>query len=263
MRPPREFSIGFVAIEVSLWSCTKLLPEVSPVFVRVQGIFGEVSPTYVSLPEISMEMRPPLSSLSGSLPSRSLFGAVPNYYRRSLQHSFVQKLLLRRSLPHTLAVQRSLWCVSFSLGFVAIEVSLWHCTELLLEVSPVFVRAEAMVGKVSPTYASRPGVSLEMHPPPEFSLRFVAIEVSLWRCTELLPEVCLVFVRTKSIDGEVSPTYASLLEVSMEMRPSLEFSLGFVSHRSLSLALYRTATGGLSSIRSCRSYCWGGLSYVC
>ena len=55
---------------------------------------------------------PPMSSLSGSVPLRSLFGTVANYYGRSLQYSIVQKLFLGRSLPHTPAFQRSLWkCV--------------------------------------------------------------------------------------------------------------------------------------------------------
>ena len=74
----------------------------------------------------------------------------------------------------------------FSLRFVAIELSLWHRTELLPEVSPVFACAATFVDEVSPTYASRPKVSMELCSPGEFSLGFIAIEVSLWRCTELL-----------------------------------------------------------------------------
>ena len=131
---------------------------------------------------------PSLSSLSGSLPSRSLFGAVPNYYRRSLQYSSVQKLLLGRSLPHTLAFQRSLrQCVPplSSFSGSAIEVFLRRCTELLPEIYLVFIRAEAIFWEISPTYASFPEVSLEMRPSLELSLGLVAIEVSLWRCTEL------------------------------------------------------------------------------
>ena len=53
-----------------------------------------------------------MSFLSDLLPSRSLFGTVPNSYLRSLHHSSVQKLFLGRSLPHMLAFQWSLWkCV--------------------------------------------------------------------------------------------------------------------------------------------------------
>ena len=109
MHPPREFSLGFGAIEVFLWRCSELLPEVSPVFDRTEAIHGEVSPIYASLPEVSLEMLPPMSYLSGSVPSRSLFGAVANYYHRSLQYLIVQKLFVERSLPHTPAFQRSLW----------------------------------------------------------------------------------------------------------------------------------------------------------
>ena len=171
-------SLGFVDIEVSLWRCTELLPEVSPVFFHAEAIVEEISPTYVSLPEVSLEIRPPRE---------------------------------------------------FSLGSVAIEGSLWRCTELLPEVSPVFVRAEGIVGEVSPAHASLFKISLEMRPPLEFSLGFVAIEVSLWRCTKLLPEVSLVFVRTKAIVVKIPSTHVSLPEVSLEMRPPREFSRELVA----------------------------------
>ena len=109
--------------------------------------------------------------------------------------------------------------LEFSLGFVTIEISLWCCSELLPKIFPVFVRTEANVWEISPTYAGLPEVSLEMRLPLEFSLGFVAIEVPLWRCTELIPEVSLVFVCAKAIFGETFPTYASVPEVSLEMRP--------------------------------------------
>ena len=92
MRPPLEFPLGFVAIEVSLWRCTGLLPEVSLVFVYAEAIVGEVSPTYASRPEISLETLYPLD-LSLGFVAIEVSGTVPNYYRRSLQYLFVQKLL--------------------------------------------------------------------------------------------------------------------------------------------------------------------------
>ena len=104
--------------------------------------------------------------------------------------------------------------LEFSLGFVAIEVSFWRCTELLPKVSKKYVRAEAVVGKISPTYTIRPEISLDMCFLPEFSLGFVAIEVSLWHCTELLPKVSPVFF-AEAIVGESSPAYATLHEVSI------------------------------------------------
>ena len=227
LRPPLEFSLGFVAIEVSLWRYSEVLPEVFPVFDHTETIVGEISPTYASFQTSLWKCVSPVSSLTGSLPSRSLFGAVANDYRKSLQHPIVQKLLLGRSLPHTLTFQTSLEMRpprEFSLGFVAIEVSFKRCSN-----SPVFDRTETIVGEISPTYASFPDVSLEMRPPREFSLGFVAIRVSLWRCSELLPGVSPVLDRTKTILEEISPTHASLSDVSLKMRPPREFSLEFVA----------------------------------
>ena len=340
MRPPRDFSRGFGAIEVSLWRCSKLLPKISPVFDRTEAVLGEISPTYTSLPEVSLAMRPPVSYLADSVPSRSLFaaianyyrrplqfsivqklflgrylahtpafqrffwecvlpvsslsssvpprslfgtvanyyrrflqysivqklflgrclshkpafqrslwkyaplvsslsgsvppvflfGAVANYYRRSLQYSIVQKLFLERSLPHTPAFQRPFWkCIPpvRSLSGSVPSKSLWCCSQLLPEVSPVFDRTEASLGEISSTYASLPEFSLEMRPLREFSLGYGAIEVSLWGCSHLLPEVSPVFDCTEVVLGGISPTYTSISEVSLDMRPPREFSLGF------------------------------------
>ena len=52
---------------------------------------------------------PPVSFLSGSVPSRHLFGAVPSYYRGSLQYSIVQKIFLGQSFPYSPAFQSCLW----------------------------------------------------------------------------------------------------------------------------------------------------------
>ena len=119
--------------------------------------------------------------------------------------------------------------LEFFLGFVAIEISRQRYTELLPEVSPAFVRAEANVGKVSPTYASLPNVFLEIPFPLEFSLGFAATAVSLWRCAELLPEVSPVFVCAEAIVEEVASTDASRPEVFLCLCFPLDFSLGFVA----------------------------------
>ena len=78
----------------------------------------------------------PVSSLSGSVPSRHLFGAVPHYYRRSLQYAVVQKLFLGKSFPHPPAFYGSLWkrvppSEFVSLGFGTIKASFWRCGGLL------------------------------------------------------------------------------------------------------------------------------------
>ena len=119
--------------------------------------------------------------------------------------------------------------------------------------STISAGISVFVGEVSPAY-----FSLKIRPPREFSLGFGAIEVSLWRCSELLPEVSPVFDRTEATLGEISPTYASLSEVSLEMRPLREFSLGSGTIEFLFAAVadyYR-------SIRSYRSYSWGDLSHI-
>ena len=66
-----------------------------------------------------------------------------------------------------------------------------------------------------------------MRPPREFSLGFGTIKASFRRCSDLLPEVSSVFDRTEAILGDIFPTHASFSEVSQEMPPPHEFSLGF------------------------------------
>ena len=100
-------------------------------------------------------------------------------YKRSTISAGVSIIVRKVSLLYASLSVVSLemrYPLEFSLGFVASEVS------------RVFVRTETVIGEVSPTYANRPEVPLKMRPL-ELSLRFVAIEVSLWRCTKLLPEV--------------------------------------------------------------------------
>ena len=132
---------------------------------------------------------------------------------------------------HTPAFQRSLWkCVppvSPLSGFGTIKASFWRCSDLLPEVSPVFDRTEVTLWEIFPSYASIPEVSLEMRPPRESSLGFGTIKASFWRCSDLLPEVSPVFDRTETTLGEMFSTYASIPEVSLEMRPPREFPFGF------------------------------------
>ena len=74
--PPSIVELVFGTIKASYLHCRGLLPEVSPVFDRTETILGEIFSTFASLPELSLEARPPVSSLSGSVPSRHLFGVV-------------------------------------------------------------------------------------------------------------------------------------------------------------------------------------------
>ena len=101
----------------------------------------------------------------------------------------------------------------------------------------MFDRTEGILGDISLKYTSLPEVSPELRSPHRFSLEFVAIEVSHWHCSELLPDVSPVCDRTEAILGEIYPTYASLPEISLEMGPPREFSLGFVAIEASLLAL--------------------------
>ena len=292
MRPPREFSLEFGALQVSFWRCSDLLPEVSLVFDRTEPILGEIFPTYASLPEVSLEMHSPVSSLSDSVSSRHLFGTVTIYYRWSLQYSIVQKLFLGKSFPHTPAFQRSLWecvppvnslsgsvpsrhCFGAVAGYYqrslqysivqklflgkyfpytpAFQRSLWDCAPPVNSLSSS-VPSRHLFGAV-PGYNQRslqysivqklllgryfphnPAfLSLEMRSPREFSRGFGTIKASFWHCSD--PEVSPVFDRTEVILGEISPAYASLPEVSLEMRPPVSSFPGSVPPRHLFLAL--------------------------
>ena len=73
--PPREFSLGFGTIKASFWRCTKLLPEVSPVCARTAAILGEIFSTSASLPELSLEARPPRELSLG-------YGIIKAYFWR-------------------------------------------------------------------------------------------------------------------------------------------------------------------------------------
>ena len=179
-------SLEFGTIKTSFLRCSGLLPGVSPVFDRTETILGEIFSTSASLPEVSLEVRPPRE---------------------------------------------------FSLGFGTIKASFWRCSDLLPEVSPVFDGTEGTVGEVFPSYASLPEVSLEMCSPREFSLGFGTIKASFWRCSDLLPMVSPVFDHTDGILGDIFPTYASLPEVSLEMRSPTRGSSRVRYHQGIFLAL--------------------------
>ena len=112
MRPPREFSLGFGTIKSSLWRCSDLLKDVSPVFDRTESIIGEIFSRTPAFQRSLGKFVPLVSSLSSLVPSRHLPDAVAIYNQRSLQYSILQKLLLGTYFPHMPAIQRSLWkCV--------------------------------------------------------------------------------------------------------------------------------------------------------
>ena len=230
MRLPREFSLGFDTITAYFRRCSDLLPEVSPVFDRTEAILGDILSTYASFPEVFWKCVPPVSSLSGSVPSRNFWRCTKLLLELSPVFDRTEATLgeifpTYTSLPEISLEMRPLR--ESSLGFGAIKVSFWCCSDLLPEVSPVFDRTEATLGEVFPPCASLPEVSLKMRPPREFSFGFGTIKAYFWCCSDLLPEVSPVFDHTETIYEEIFPTHASLAEVSLEIRPPRESSLGF------------------------------------
>ena len=77
LRTLRELALGFGTIKASSWRCSGLITRVSPVFDRTEKtILGEIFSPLARLPELSLGRFPPESTLSGSVPSRHLLGAV-------------------------------------------------------------------------------------------------------------------------------------------------------------------------------------------
>ena len=229
--PPREFSLGFGTIKASFWRCTKLLPEVSPVCDHTEAILGEIFSTSTSLPELSLEARPPREFSLGFGTIKASFwccsGVLPRVspvFDRT-EATIGELFSTFASLPELSLEARP--PREFSLGFGTIKASFWRCSGLLPEVSPVFDRTEAILGEFFSSFASLPELSREARPPREFSLGFGTIKASFWRCSGLLPEVSPVFDRTETILGDIFFTSASLPELSLEARPPREFSLGF------------------------------------
>ena len=285
-RPPGEFSLGFDTIKASIWHCTKPLPEVSPVFDRTKTtlrdfvppslafqsslwksvppvsslsgsvpsrhLFGDVAVYYRGSLQCSIVQKlylgksfqhpsafqsslwkrvPSVSSLSGSVPSRHLFGAVVIYYQRSLQYSIVQKLLLGKSFPLTPAFQRSLWKCFLPVSYLSGSVPSRHlfgAVVIYYRWSLQYSIAQKLfLGTYFPHTPAFQRSLWKCAPPEKFSFGFGTIKASFWRCSGLLPEVSPVFDRKEAILEEIFPTYASLPEVSPEMRPPREFFLRF------------------------------------
>ena len=181
-----------------------------PIFV------GEGSPAYFSL-----ELRPPVCSLSGWVPPRNLFGAVPDYYRRSLHYSIVPKLFLGRSPRHAPAFQRSLWKCVPSVSSLSGSVP----SRNLFGAVPNYYRRSLHYSIVSKLFLGR---SLRHAP---------AFQRSLWKCVPPVSSL-LGSVPSRNIFGAV-PTYfrrsrqyifskAIVETISIPCATSHEFSRGLV-----------------------------------
>ena len=182
-------------------------------FDRTEATLGEVFPASARLPEASLEMRPPREFLSGSVPSRHRFGAVPNY-RRSLQFRSYRSYSWG-NISHKRQPSRSLWKrVEFSLGFGTIKIPFRCCSDLLPEVSPVFDRTEAIfLGTYFP------------HTP--------AFQRSLWKC---VPPVSSLSgsVPSRHIFGAVPDYYRRSFRAQPCALPPMSSLTGLLSPSYLS-----------------------------
>ena len=107
--PPREHALEFGTITASSWHCSGLLPG-SPQYSIVHKLFWGKSFPRSPGPQSCLWERFPLeSTLSISVPSRHLLGAVAVYSRGSPQYSTVQKLFWGKSYPHSPGSQVCLW----------------------------------------------------------------------------------------------------------------------------------------------------------
>ena len=107
--PPRELAHGFGTIKASSWRCSGLITGVSQYSIVQKLFWGKSFPHSPGSQSCLWERFPPKSSLSGSVPSRHLFGAVAVYCRGSPQYSIVQKLFWGKSFPASPGSQSCLW----------------------------------------------------------------------------------------------------------------------------------------------------------
>ena len=99
--------------------------------------------------------------------------------------------------------------------------------------------------------------SLNLRTLRELSLGFGTIKASSWRCSGQLPGVSPVFDRTETVLGEIFfPTRLASKAVSGSASPPRARSR-VRYHQGIFLALQRSNTGGLPSIRSYRKLFWG------
>ena len=134
---------------------------------------------------------PPESSLSGSVPSRHLYGAVAVYYRGSPQYSTVQLLFWGKSFPHSLGSQSCLWerfPPEITLSGSVPSRHLYGAVAVSYRGFPqCSIVQQTILGEIFSPLARVPELSLGALPPREHALGFGTITASSWRCSGLLP----------------------------------------------------------------------------
>ena len=239
--PPRELALGFGTIKASSWRCSGLIPRVSPVFDRTENYSGgNLFPTRQAPGAVSGSASPPESTLSGSVPSRHLLGAVAVYYRGSPQCSIVQKTILGEIYsPLARLPELSLGALpprEHALGFGTIKAS-WRCSGLLPGSPQNSIVQKTILVEIFSPLARLPELSLGALPSREHALGFGTITASSWRCSGLLPGVSPYSVVQKTILGEIFSPLARLPELSLGALPPPRARSRVRYHQGILLAL--------------------------
>ena len=230
--PPVSFLSGSVPSRHLLGAVAVYYRE-SPQYSIVQKLLlGKYFPHPPGFQSCLWKRYPPVSFLSGSVPSRHFLGAVALYYRGFPQYSIIQKLFLGKYFPPSPGFQSCLWKRFPPVSFLSGSVPSRH----LLGAVAVYCRGslqysivqKLFLGKYFPHPPGYRAVSGSASPPRVFSrVRYRQGIFLVWRCTKLLPEVSSVFDRTETALGEIFSTSARLPELSLEALPPREPSLGF------------------------------------
>ena len=220
---PREHALEFGTIAASSWRCSGLLPRVSPVFDHTETILGEIVFPLARLPGLSLGALPPREHALefGTIAASSwrcsglLQGVSPVFDR-------TQTILGELVSPLAWLPERSLGALpprEHALEFGTIRASSWRCSGLLPGVSPVFDRAQTILGEIGSPLGFPSELSLGALAPREHAFAFGTITASSWRCSGLLPRVSPVFDHTETILGEIVSPLARLPGLSLGALP--------------------------------------------
>ena len=249
-------------IKASSWRSSGLLLGVSPVFDRTETILGELFSPLASLPELSLGAHPPREHALefGTIQASSwrcsglLPGVSPVFDRTETILGEIFSPLAR--LP-----ELSLGALpprEHALEFGTIKASSWRCSGVLPGVSPVFDRTETILEEIFSPLARLPELSLGAHPPESEPSGSVPSR-------HLLGAVAVYYRGLPSIRSyrnysgrNLFPTRQAPRAVSGSASPPRARSRARY-HQRIFLALQRSSTGGLPSIRSYRNYSRGNL----
>ena len=229
--PPREFPLEFGTIKASSWRCSGLLPGFSPVFDRTENILGEIFSTFARFPELSLEALPPreLPLGFGTIKASSwrcsgLLPGVSLVFDRT-------KLFLGKYFPPSPGFQSCLWkrfpLVSFLSGSVPSR-HLLGAVAVYYRGSPQYSMVQKLFsGKYLPPSPAFQSCLWKRFPPVSFLSSSVPSRHLLGAVALYCRGSLQYSIVQKLFLGKIFPTFARLLELSLEALPPRELSLEF------------------------------------